>query len=168
VTFDDGFCSVAQLAQPVLARHGVKAIQFLIAGKPGGQNDWDVAKGDVSESLMSEAEIRAWLAAGHAVGSHSLTHPNLKKLSTAAAREELNRSKQTLEQKFGISVRHFCYPFGGFNVETPVLAKEAGYATACTMDHGVNPPTADVFRLRRVTPLSTGELLRKVAHRLWR
>jgi peptidoglycan/xylan/chitin deacetylase (PgdA/CDA1 family) len=166
VTFDDGFRSVLQLGLPVLAKHGVKAVQFLVAGKLGGQNDWDLAKGDVREPLMAEGEIREWLAAGHEIGSHSLTHPNLRRLNPAAAREELAASKATLEERFSVAVRHFAYPYGGYNDETPKLLREAGYATACTVLHGVNPPGSDPHLLRRITPLTVGELLRKGLHRL--
>lgn len=166
VTFDDGFRSVLQLAQPVLARHGVKAIQFIVADKLGGQNDWDVAKGDVAESLMTDDEIRRWHAAGHEIGSHSLTHPNFKNLSNAAAGHELMASKQTLENRFGVAVRHFCYPYGGRNEGTPGLVRDAGYATACTTQHGVNLAGSDPYRLCRITPLTVGELIRKMLHRL--
>lgn len=168
VTFDDGFRSVCEIALPVLAKHGVKAVQFIISGKPGGQNDWDIAKGDVIEPLMTEGEIRQWLAAGHEIGSHSVSHPNLRKLSAAAARAELVESKRQLENQYGVGVRHFCYPYGKFNAETPALVRDAGYATAWTVNHGVNPPGANPFQLRRIAPLTAGELIRKAMHRLSR
>jgi peptidoglycan/xylan/chitin deacetylase (PgdA/CDA1 family) len=168
VTFDDGFQSVIRHALPVLDRHGVTAIQFLVAGKPGGRNDWDIVKGDVSEPLMTDGDVHAWLAAGHEIGSHSLTHPNFRKLSPAMACEELTASKQTLEQRFGVPVPHFCYPYGAYDPATPALVREAGYVTACTVAHGVNPASADAFRLRRIVPLTTAGLLRKAVHRAFR
>jgi peptidoglycan/xylan/chitin deacetylase (PgdA/CDA1 family) len=168
ITFDDGFVSALREGLPILARHNVRAIQFIVAGLVGKQNRWDVEKRDVAEPLMDEAQIREWLAAGHQIGSHSLTHRNLKKLSPAEAREEIIASKKLLEDKFGVGVRHFCYPFGGWNPAVRDLVIEAGYSTACTVASGVNPPGYDPFTLRRIMPYSGNALLRKVIHRVLR
>src|SRR5258706_4120404 len=75
ITFDDGFQNVFQNALEPLDRHRAKAIQFLVAGLIGGRNQWMTEAGDVSERLMDERQIRDWLAAGHEIGSHTLTHP---------------------------------------------------------------------------------------------
>jgi peptidoglycan/xylan/chitin deacetylase (PgdA/CDA1 family) len=168
VTFDDGYASVAERALPALQRHNVRAIVFLVAGKLGGRNDWDIAKGDVAESLMDAAQIKTWLAAGHQIGSHSLTHPNLRKISSAAAREEIAASRKLLEDVFGVAVEHFCYPYGAGNEEIRDLVGEAGYQTACTVKFGLNVAGASPFELKRIQPLTGGELIRKVFHRLRR
>lgn len=168
VTFDDGYANVAEQALPVLQRQNIRAIEFLIAGKLGGRNDWDIAKGDVPERLMDEAQVRTWLAAGHKIGSHSLTHPNLRKITPAAAREEIAASKKRLEDTFGVAVEHFCYPYGSYNEVIRDFVAEAGYRTASTVKFGVHLPGAPSFELRRLTPLTTRELLRKILHRIWR
>ena len=151
-----------------LARHGVHAIQFLVAGRLGQQNDWDIAKGEAPEKLMDAVQVREWIAAGHQIGSHGLTHRILKKLGADEAREEIAGSKKRLEDTFGVPVAHFCYPSGRYNEETPKLLREAGYRTACTVAFGVNPPGVSPFELRRIAPLSAGELLAKAWHRLRR
>jgi len=168
ITFDDGFRNVFERGLEILARHKTPAIQFIVSGAIGKQNHWDIEKGDVAEPLMDAAQIREWLAAGHAIGSHSATHRNLKKLSVAGAREEIFGSKKFLEDTFGVALRHFCYPFGGWTPAVRDLVVEAGYATACTVEFGVNEPGADKFALRRIIPLSRGALFRKVIHRLRR
>jgi peptidoglycan/xylan/chitin deacetylase (PgdA/CDA1 family) len=48
-------------------------------------------------------------------------------------------------------VRHFCYPYGDWNPAVRELVAEAGYATACSTDPGVNTATADCFALKRIT-----------------
>lgn len=168
LTFDDGYRNVWRNALPILARHQVKAIQFLVAGHLGRQNDWDVALGEKPEPLMDEAQVRDWLAAGHSIGSHSLNHRILKKLSPADAREEIAGSKKRLEDTFGVPVRHFCYPSGKFSPRVRDLVGEAGYQTACTVEFGVNRPGQSPFELRRISPLSRWELLAKACHRLKR
>ncbi len=168
ITFDDGFRNVLEYGLEILARHRFRAIEFLVSGFLGHRNEWDVEKGDVAETLMDEGQVRTWLAAGHEIGSHSVTHRNLKSLDRTEAREEILASKKSLEDRFGTEVRHFCYPFGGWNEAVRDLVGEAGYQTACTVAFGVNDGATPRFELRRIIPLSSVELARKVWHRLAR
>ena len=168
VTFDDGLASVLEHALPPLARHQFRALEFLVAGLLGRRNEWDIAKGDVPEKLMDAAQVRDWLAAGHDIGSHSMTHRNLRHLDPAAAREEIAGSKRALEDLFGVPVAHFCYPYGRWNDAARDLAGEAGYHTASTLRFGVNTCQTPRLELRRIYPLSSLELLAKAAHRLAR
>jgi len=168
ITFDDGCANVLEHGLGPLARHQFQATQFLVSSFLGRTNEWDVAKGDVPERLMDEAQVREWLTAGHEIGSHSATHRNLRHLSPAEAREEIFASKKSLEDRFGLKVRHFCYPYGSWNPAVRDLVAEAGYQTACTMRFGVNLAGASPFELRRITPLSSLETLAKIRHRLGR
>jgi peptidoglycan/xylan/chitin deacetylase (PgdA/CDA1 family) len=168
ITFDDGFCSALEHGRESLSRHQFRAIQFLVAGFLGRKNEWDVSKGDVPERLMDEGQVREWLSAGHQIGSHSITHRNLRHLSAAEAREEILGSKKLLEDRFGIVVEHFCYPFGSWNPAVREFVGEAGYRTACTVRLGVNDENTERFELRRIIPLSSVELLAKIHHRLAR
>jgi peptidoglycan/xylan/chitin deacetylase (PgdA/CDA1 family) len=166
ITFDDGCCNVLENGLEILSRHQFRAIQFLVAGFIGKHNEWDVAKGEVADTLMDETQVREWLAAGHEIGSHTSTHPNLKRQNLRAAREEIFGSKKKIEDAFGIPVRHFCYPFGKWNEAVRDLVGEAGYMTACTVRFGVNTSTTPTLELNRIVPLSGTEWFRKARHRL--
>jgi peptidoglycan/xylan/chitin deacetylase (PgdA/CDA1 family) len=168
LTFDDGMANVFEHALEPMARHEFRAIEFLVAGFLGRLNEWDIAKGDVPEKLMDEAQVRDWLGAGHEIGSHSMTHRNLRHLGAAQAREEIAGSKKALEDRFGVPVAHFCYPYGSWNEAVRDLAGEAGYRTASTLVFGVNNVKTPRFELRRIFPLSGPELLAKIGHRLAR
>lgn len=168
LTFDDGYRSVFENALTILARHRVTAIQFLVAGEIGRQNRWDIAKGETAERLMNKEQVQGWLSAGHAIGSHSVSHPNLRKLSQAEAREEVVGSKKRLEDTFGVPVKHFSYPSGRYTPAVKELVQEAGYQTACTVNFGVNAAGDSPFELRRISPLYGSEIFAKVCHRLQR
>jgi peptidoglycan/xylan/chitin deacetylase (PgdA/CDA1 family) len=168
VSFDDGSATTLGSCLDILARHKVRAIQFLLPGLLGGRNTWDVAKGDQADALMTESQVREWLAAGHEIGSHSLTHRNLRHLSIADAREEIMGSKKALEDKFGRPIRHFSYPYGSWNPAVRDVVKEAGYETASTMRMGFNDAQTPPLELRRLIPLSSRDLVGKVLHRLKR
>ena len=164
ITFDDGCANVAKHAMPILARHGFRAIQFLVAGEIGGRNEWDARDGEVPERLMDGGMVREWLAAGHAIGSHTLTHPNLSRRSESEVREQVTGSKKRLEDLFGVRIAHFAYPHGRWNPMVRSLVREAGYETACTTAFGVNTEDSDRHLLQRIFPLTPAGFAGKAAH----
>jgi peptidoglycan/xylan/chitin deacetylase (PgdA/CDA1 family) len=151
LSFDDGFESAFKHALEPLARHGFRAIQFLVADRIGQFNEWEVLQGEAREPLMDESQVRDWAGAGHEIGAHSLTHPYLTRISLREAREQVFSCKKKLEDRFGALIRHFCYPYGDWNPAVRDLVIEAGYETACTIDFGVNTAATAPFELRRIT-----------------
>jgi peptidoglycan/xylan/chitin deacetylase (PgdA/CDA1 family) len=151
ITFDDGFRNVLEDGLASLAQFQCHATQFLVAGRLGKMNEWDLAEGEVPEPLMDKTQVREWLAAGHEIGSHTLTHPWLTRLPLPAAREEIGASKKRLEDQFGRVVEHFCYPYGDWNEPVRDLVRESGYRTACTTQFGLNTATTPPWALFRVT-----------------
>lgn len=151
ITFDDGYASVARHASPVLRQYGFVAIQFIVAGEIGGTNAWDVAEGEVAAPLMNADEIREWLQAGHEIGSHTLSHPRLSRLSPSELREEVGASKRRLEDTFGVAIRHFCYPYGDYDQRVVDEVVRAGYETGCThIKSGVSLAATPSHELRRI------------------
>ncbi len=137
LTFDDGSVTVLKNAMPAMADAGFSAINYLVADLSGGCNAWDVVNGEVPDRLMDEAQVRDWLAAGNEIGSHTRTHPRLSRISPEQAKEEIFASKKILEDRFGVPIRHFCYPYGDFSPRVRDLVEEAGYVTAVTTEWGV-------------------------------
>ena len=150
ISFDDGFANTLRYGLETLQATGFVAIQYIVAGAIGGQNDWDMRNGEAPERLMDKAQIREWLAGGQTIGSHNLSHVRLTDIPLAQAREEITASKKQLEDSFGVPIRHFCYPYGAWNPAVRDLVMEAGYATACTVDKGVNTSATHPHELQRV------------------
>ena len=150
LAFDDGFLNAFEHALEPLARNRLRAIQFLVADRIGQFNEWDVQVGDVREPLMGVEHVREWLAAGHEIGAHSLTHPFLTRVSFREAREEVFASKKKIEDLFGVPVRHFCYPYGDWNKPIRDLVREAGFAPACTTDFGLNTSETSPWEIKRM------------------
>ncbi|PCH52940.1 MAG: hypothetical protein COC22_03380 [Flavobacteriaceae bacterium] len=48
------------------------------------------------------------------VGSHTLSHPKLSKLSNKEWKNEIKGSKNHLEDELGIAIETFCYPYGDY------------------------------------------------------
>jgi peptidoglycan/xylan/chitin deacetylase (PgdA/CDA1 family) len=151
ITFDDGYTNVLRYGLKPLADNAFHAIQFLVADLLGKHNTWDVPLGEAPESMMDAPQVRDWLAAGHDIGSHTLSHPYLTRLLPARAREEISASRKKLEDLFARPIAHFCYPYGDWNDCVRDLVQAAGYTTACTTDPGVNRPGDSPFLLKRFT-----------------
>lgn len=150
LTFDDGFVSALEHAGPILNGLGFRAINFLVAGRLGMRNEWDIGVDHTMEPLMDAGQVRDWLNLGHEIGAHTLTHPHLDQLPLAQAREEICASKKKLEDTFGREVRHFAYPYGGFSPAVTDLVREAGFATACTILKDLASPETPPLRLPRL------------------
>lgn len=150
ISFDDGYVNVLEHGLSTLLENGFRSIQYVVSAEIGGDNRWDVAEGEVSAPLMDKGQLREWLAAGQAIGSHTVNHAWLTRLPPAQAREEIVASKQRLEDMFGVVVEHFCYPYGDWSPAVRDMVAEAGYRTACTTAFGVNAVDTDPLAMNRL------------------
>ena len=84
--------------------------------------------------MMNWDQVRALRKAGHIVGGHTLSHPNLAQVSEAEARAEIHGCKQRLEEKTGEPIQHFSYPHPALNPhwskQTFEMTREAGFRSA--------------------------------------
>jgi peptidoglycan/xylan/chitin deacetylase (PgdA/CDA1 family) len=98
LTFDDGpNPEWTPKLLDLLAEQRVKATFFL-----------------VGKYAEAEPYLTRYIAeSGHIIGNHSWSHPNLAFTGRKKIREELYRTKHTLEQITGSGVRYFRPPFGG-------------------------------------------------------
>ena len=96
ITFDDAFRSVFENALEPLTNAKFQAIAYVVSERIGAVNDWDQHLGDALQPLMSLSELKAWVSAGHEIGAHTQTHPNLTRIPISAAREEISASKKKL------------------------------------------------------------------------
>lgn len=105
--------------------------------------------------MLSWEEVREMRNDGLCFGSHTISHPVLSKLSPERSREEVEKSKQIIEERLGTCIQTFAYPNGkedDFNDETKNLLRDAGYTCALTTKFGTNECGQDLFELRRATP----------------
>ncbi|MBV6274435.1 polysaccharide deacetylase family protein [Alcaligenaceae bacterium CGII-47] len=160
LTFDDGYRNVLENALPILEETGFSASNYFVVRQLGGGNVWDAPEGVPHSDLMTVDEMRAWVAAGHEAGSHTLNHPFLPKLSHELAVNEIRDSKAELEQLLGIPVQAFCYPYGAQSMALRRIVAEAGYTNATTTERGLVRPGEDVYGLPRFGVMRSTNILR--------
>ena len=157
LTFDDGYRDNLLAAQPLLERYGAKATLFLVEARAG--RDWSAAKnprhadGELGrEPKLADEDVRAMLASGvWELGAHTRTHPLLPSLDAAGRVGEIAGAKTALEQRFGVRVESFAYPFGIFAEVDRRAVAAAGYRWAVTTDAGISLDLAtDAHALKRI------------------
>lgn len=99
--------------------------------------------------LLDAADLRALVASGFTIGSHSATHPYLPSEPTDVQRREIVESKRAIEEAISSPILDFCYPGGGNDQRTRDLVREAGYRSAVTWEPGVAGPADDPYALPR-------------------
>ena len=160
ITFDDGYCNVLRNALPVLGEVGFTSTNYFVASHFGEGNFWDADKGIPHSALMTLDEARAWIAGGQEAGSHTLDHARLSAIGADAAREQIFRSRDVLQDALHVPVTAFCYPYGDFNASHAQMAREAGYTNATTTGRGLAGPSDDLFLLPRVGIWRTTHMIR--------
>lgn len=152
LTFDDGFRSFYTDAFPVLKKYNIPASIFVITSDVGkrGNVTWDMLK-ELRDSGLVE------------IGSHTVKHKNLTKITNDSLKSELVESKKILEKELGIEIKTLAYPFGVYNFTTEQAARDAGYLGAVSVFYGPWPNHENLFNWRRVmmTNADIGPLILK-------
>jgi len=108
-----------------------------------------------SPMLRSE-DVRTLRGAGMDIGAHTISHPILARIDPAAAREEIEGSREQLRSLLREPVTLFAYPNGrpvrDYGPEHVRMAKEAGFRAAWSTAPGLASATSDLHQIPRVTP----------------
>ena len=163
LTFDDGFKSNYFLAREVLEPLGVRAVFFVCPGlvdlDPALQREaiagnirQDISlldKAELEQELMTWKEIRELAAAGHVVGSHSLSHRRLSEANPAELENEIGKAAALLETRLGRAPRWIAFPFGNISsINYAALALVAKHHRFCRSGvRGLNIPGTPLLGL---------------------
>jgi peptidoglycan/xylan/chitin deacetylase (PgdA/CDA1 family) len=154
ITFDDGFKDNVEVALPILQQYGHRATCYAVSDRIGGRNDWSHDVLGVTRALAGLDDLRTWLSAGMEIGAHTCTHARLTTLDRRLLASEVSGSKLSLEDRFGVPVSQFCYPWGDFDDRVVAAVREAGFVGATTTVRGRARPGVDPFRIPRVHVLN--------------
>jgi peptidoglycan/xylan/chitin deacetylase (PgdA/CDA1 family) len=104
--------------------------------------------------MLSWDRVRALRKAGHTIGGHTLSHPNLAHVSQEEARSEILESKKKLEEETGEPIEHFSYPHPALNPQwspqTLQITREAGFKSAVLTTCGPVRQGDEPLALKRI------------------
>jgi peptidoglycan/xylan/chitin deacetylase (PgdA/CDA1 family) len=142
VTFDDAYRSVADVL-PLLADLAVPATIFACTdyardGRPFDVPELreDAAADPAAFATMDWPALRAAASGAVEIGSHTVSHPHLPRLSDAELERELRQSKDELEDQLGSTCRYLAYPYGEEDDRVRAAARRAGYDAAFAVNPG--------------------------------
>lgn len=99
------------------------------------------------------------------IGSHSVSHPMMARLSREEQEDEIMPSRIFLEEILGRSVEFFSYPNGSQSPTSRHLVEDAGFLGACGSLQDVVTAQADRFLLPRFWPSDAPNALAGPLHR---
>lgn len=141
LTFDDGYRDVYDVAYPMLKSRGLRAALFPATDYIGtGRLFPHDERLPVSNPTLDWSHLRE-MQDVFAIGSHTMSHRRLTRLSRAEAQEEIVGSKKLLEDRLGRQVRMFCYPKGAAeDISLPLeqMVRDAGYVASFVTLTGPN------------------------------
>lgn len=164
ITFDDGYSNNYDGAYLPLVEHGMCATWFIVSSDSGRYARWMGPKTE-EHLLLSHEQLGEMAAGGMEIGAHTCTHPDLGKLDRPAVNSEVAGSRTELEDRLGMAVTSFAYPFGRWNEVAVDAVRSAGFTLACGVRPGWVDTGSEAFMLRRVTVFADdtpGAFIRKL------
>jgi peptidoglycan/xylan/chitin deacetylase (PgdA/CDA1 family) len=155
ITFDDGYRGNATIAAPILERYGQRACFFVTTDFVGTDYvPWWDAPSKIQTSWMTWDQVRALRSAGHEIGFHTQTHPDLGSIGPEIARSEISGASDRLDAELQEHSGLFAYPFGGrqnMSEENQAVVDELGVRCCLSAYGGTVKPGDDPRRLKRIT-----------------
>jgi len=115
-TWDDGFEECFTKIKPVLDSWNIKAGFFINPNFIDGDLEYrEHFKKNIvltDKNPMTWEMIKTLANEGHVIGAHTLDHLSLNTEDIVFLKAQIEGSKQRIENKLGIDVKHFAFPFG--------------------------------------------------------
>lgn len=146
VTFDDGTADLAEVALPILVRHGVPATVYVATDFVDAGRSFPAAGTPLSWAALGEMVATGLVT----VGSHTHTHALVDRLPPAEVEVELDRSIELIGEHLGVTAEHFAYPKAVAPPEPVEAVVRSRFASAALGGNRPNPYGAtDPHRLAR-------------------
>ena len=129
ITIDDGYVSAYNLAFPVLKEFNFPFTLYIYTKFLGGAG-----------KTLSPSEVNEMLAADCEIGSHAVSHQDMRRkgrrsdeIHAAYLKAETEDSRRILREKLGVDPVTFSYPYGAYNDEVIQACVNAGYQAMVTI-----------------------------------
>lgn len=139
-SYDDGVSQDVRMIE-ILNKYNLKCTFNLNSGLFGKKENLIREGVPVTHNIVEAKDVRA-LYEGHEVAVHTLTHPDLTKLSDEDIIREVEEDRIKLSELVGYEVVGMAYPFGGCNERVAnILRDKTGvkYSRAVSVTHSFEP-----------------------------
>lgn len=132
ITFDDGFRDFYTHAMPILQENHFSATMFIVSGFIGSR---PICFDD--REVMTWGEVREIMSCGIEIGSHTVSHFQLRNLHPRSVESEIKYSKNVIEDRLGVSVVAFSYPYAFPEQDSTFRGQLQHYLRSSGYDYGV-------------------------------
>ncbi|HXL91308.1 MAG TPA: polysaccharide deacetylase family protein [Streptosporangiaceae bacterium] len=153
LTFDDAYADFHDVALPLLLSYGLTGTLFVPTGYVGGRSGWMHGDGEGERTILSWAGLAEIAGCGIEIGAHSHTHPQMDRLPAAEMARQAAQPKAELEDRLGLPVATFAYPYGRYDRRVRDAVAAAGYRGACTMNSWAATAGSHALELPRTAVL---------------
>jgi peptidoglycan/xylan/chitin deacetylase (PgdA/CDA1 family) len=136
ITFDDGNLDVFTNAFPIMQKYGFSGVMYIVVNFL------------YTDGYMGIDQIKGMAAAGWEVGSHSMTHADLR-YDHDRLNFEIAQSRIDLQEALGVPVMSFAYPFGETDTVVSQQVKDYGYTSAVGLGSPWNQGLYNLYYLNR-------------------
>lgn len=159
ITFDDGYLDNYEYAAPILKKYNLPACFFITSGFINTNKNYEWNH-DYKNKIfnMNWRQVKELNQEGFEIGSHTVNHVNLGQIDLKTAKNELEKSKNQIEDQLGKEVNLFAYPFGGknnINEKVRDIVKNVGYKCCCSAFGGKVTRETNPFRIERISNYPT-------------
>jgi len=145
LTVDDGWCSLYEIAYPILKRYGYPMTAFLYTDLIG------------HEKCLNWQQLREMAENGLDIQSHTMSHRDLSRMRKGESfrryfqdiQNEIAGAERLIEENLGRRCEILAYPYGAYNEILVAYLRKRGYRGAVTVNRGSVPFFADRYRVNR-------------------
>lgn len=139
ITIDDAYRSFYENGLPLLKERGYPFTVF-VNTRAVDRGYGDYMTWEMVNSCSKYGEI----------GGHSHTHSSMPRIEAHHMKDELRRNKKLLEDKLGIEMRYFAYPYGEYSGEVVEEVRSLGYEAAFKQVMGSVNEGSSLYTLNRI------------------
>lgn len=119
---------------------------------------------DIAKSCLTQKDCEN-IASKFEIGSHSVNHRPMNKLTIPQLGMEISDSRKHLQDLTGQEIKSFAYPKNSINNLTKTLIKGAGYESARTSIPGWLQPGDDLFAIQCTVQIGIDRI--EYANKCW-
>lgn len=148
ITFDDGYVSLLETVAPILRALNLTATVYLSTAYIGDtRTPSDLTAGHYADAeFMSWQDIEVLANMGWRIGSHGHRHIDYRTIEVSAVAEELELSKNLIEEKLNQPCTDLAFPYGAYDPELLELGNEIFVSVAT----GIHGPLSSPREMNRI------------------
>lgn len=145
ITFDDGDIDVYQNAFPIMSKYGFIGTFYIVANRIG------------AEQFVSADQILEMYHAGWEIGCHGFSHQDMSK-EHSVIESEGYKARNILQEKLGIPINTFAYPYGGWDATVGSYTAGYGYTSGAGLGNSYIHDRSTLYYLSRREVWGTADM----------